>query len=554
MRTHLGSLTTTGDGQRRRRGPHDRGQRRRLGRGRVRPRPGRGRARRPDRHPPARDAPRRPPAAGARRRRPPRKATVYLAPHLRRPVGRRGRHPGQDGRGRRRGRRGRSSATAPTVDLVNLDEHGADVTLLACRRRPRTATPPTGTCPSTSVAAPRGCAPRSTWSARARPCYPIGIYFADEGQHFDVQPYIRHIAPRATSDVLYKGALQGHSRARSSAATCSSSKDAVGTDTNETNRTLILTDGARADSTPFLEIFCSDIKASHGSATGQIDARHLFYLEARGIPRDQALRLIVLGFFREVLDRFDVPGVEDRAMAHIEREIDLADIDRIATTQAQPLRVRRAGLTPTARPRLSHRTPTMADLEIRDLTSHVQGKTILDGVTLDLDKGKTLALMGPNGSGKSTLAYAIAGHPAYEVTGGSDHLQGRGHHRLDARRARPRRRVPRDAVPGRGAGRVGHQLPAHGRQRPARGGPARPPVHAAAQGPDGRPAGRREVPAAVGQRGLLRRREEALRDPADGDAQARDRRPRRDRLRPGRRRAQDRVRGRQRLRGPDLGV
>jgi Fe-S cluster assembly ATP-binding protein len=61
----------------------------------------------------------------------------------------------------------------------------------------------------------------------------------------------------------------------------------------------------------------------------------------------------------------------------------------------------------------------MADLEIRDLTVDIQGKTILDGVTLDLDKGKTLALMGPNGSGKSTLAYAIAGHPAYEVTGGS---------------------------------------------------------------------------------------------------------------------------------------
>lgn len=61
----------------------------------------------------------------------------------------------------------------------------------------------------------------------------------------------------------------------------------------------------------------------------------------------------------------------------------------------------------------------MADLEIRDLTVEVQGKTILDGVTLDLDKGKTLALMGPNGSGKSTLAYAVAGHPAYEVTGGS---------------------------------------------------------------------------------------------------------------------------------------
>jgi Fe-S cluster assembly ATP-binding protein len=66
----------------------------------------------------------------------------------------------------------------------------------------------------------------------------------------------------------------------------------------------------------------------------------------------------------------------------------------------------------------------MADLEIRDLTVEIQGKTILDGVTLDLDKGKTLALMGPNGSGKSTLAYAVAGHPAYEVTGGSITFKG----------------------------------------------------------------------------------------------------------------------------------
>jgi Fe-S cluster assembly ATP-binding protein len=66
----------------------------------------------------------------------------------------------------------------------------------------------------------------------------------------------------------------------------------------------------------------------------------------------------------------------------------------------------------------------MADLEIRDLTVEVQGKEILSGVTLDLDKGRTIALMGPNGSGKSTLAYAIAGHPAYAVTGGSIRFRG----------------------------------------------------------------------------------------------------------------------------------
>ncbi len=166
-------------------------------------------------------------------------------------------------------------------------------------------------------------------------CFPLGIYFADDGQHFDLQPYIRHISPRASSDVLYKGALQGSSRTvfRGNVWV---GHDAVGTDTNETNRTLILTDGARADSTPFLEIFCADVKAGHGSATGQLDARQLFYLEARGIPREQAVRLIVYGFFREVLDRLEAPGVRDRAMAHIEHEIEAADLDRFGVGEVRP--------------------------------------------------------------------------------------------------------------------------------------------------------------------------------------------------------------------------
>jgi Fe-S cluster assembly protein SufD len=162
---------------------------------------------------------------------------------------------------------------------------------------------------------------------------PRGVYFADAGQWFDLQPYVRHFAPHATSDVLFKGALQGKSRTvfRGNIFV---GKEAVGTVTDETNRSLILTDGARADSTPFLEIECSDITAGHGSATGQIDARHLFYLEARGIPRDAALRLIVHGFFREVLAELDLPGVEERALAHIEREVDEADLDAIGVSDA----------------------------------------------------------------------------------------------------------------------------------------------------------------------------------------------------------------------------
>jgi Fe-S cluster assembly protein SufD len=159
------------------------------------------------------------------------------------------------------------------------------------------------------------------------------VYAADEGQWFDMQPYVRHLSPRATSDVLFKGSLQGKSRTvfRGNVLV---TEDAVGTVTDENNRTLILTDGARADATPFLEIFCSDITAGHGSATGQVDARALFYLEARGIPRDQAIRLIVTGFFRDVLDRVGVSLVEDRVMRKVEQEVSQVDLSRLGMTDA----------------------------------------------------------------------------------------------------------------------------------------------------------------------------------------------------------------------------
>ncbi len=164
---------------------------------------------------------------------------------------------------------------------------------------------------------------------------PSGIYVADEGQHFDLQPYMRHLTPHGTSDVLYKGALQGKCRTifRGNVYVRS---DAVGTDTNETNRTMILTAGGRAESTPFLEIECSDIKAGHGSATGQIDASYLYYLQSRGITREDALRLIVMGFFTEVLNRVDMPGVTERTTEHLEAEVANADMDTLAVSAARP--------------------------------------------------------------------------------------------------------------------------------------------------------------------------------------------------------------------------
>lgn len=222
---------------------------------------------------------------------------------------------------------------ASTLDTVSLQEWGDDVRHLSLQK----------------VAAHRDATVRQLSvtvggaTVRLRPevdllgpgasCRPLGLYFADGGQWFDLQPYVRHLAPNATSDVLFKGALQGRSRTvfRGNIYV---HRDAVGTATDETNRSLILSPGARADSTPFLEIECADITAGHGSATGQIDARHLFYLEARGIPRDQALRLLVFGFFREILVEADLPGVEDRALAHIEREIASVDVDAVAVSDA----------------------------------------------------------------------------------------------------------------------------------------------------------------------------------------------------------------------------
>ncbi|MDP8961854.1 MAG: Fe-S cluster assembly protein SufD [Actinomycetota bacterium] len=154
---------------------------------------------------------------------------------------------------------------------------------------------------------------------------PLGVYFSHGGQHFEHHPFIEHVAGHAVSDVLYKGALQGHSRTVFRGHIYVH-RDAVGSDSNETNKSLVLTAGAKADSTPFLEIECADVKAGHGSATGQVDENQLFYLHSRGIPPDEALRLVVFGFFAEVLDRIDIPSVLERTMNHIAEEINAVDL------------------------------------------------------------------------------------------------------------------------------------------------------------------------------------------------------------------------------------
>ena len=160
----------------------------------------------------------------------------------------------------------------------------------------------------------------------------LGLYFADAGQHLESRLLVDHSQPNCRSNVLYKGALQGDPDSRGPDAHTVWVGDvliraaATGTDTFEVNRNLVLTDGARADSVPNLEIETGEIVgAGHASATGRFDDEQLFYLQARGIPEDQARRLVVRGFFGEIISRIAVPAVRDRLTDAIERELAITE-------------------------------------------------------------------------------------------------------------------------------------------------------------------------------------------------------------------------------------
>ncbi|MBB3158012.1 Fe-S cluster assembly protein SufD [Microbacterium proteolyticum] len=149
-----------------------------------------------------------------------------------------------------------------------------------------------------------------------------GLSFADAGQHLESQVYLHHKGPHTVGDVLYKGALQGASARSVWIGDVLIGPDATGTDSYEANRNLVLTDGARADSIPNLEIQTGDIQgAGHASATGRFDDEQLFYLQARGIGEDEARRLVVLGFLSEIVQRIGIPELETELTEAIEREL-----------------------------------------------------------------------------------------------------------------------------------------------------------------------------------------------------------------------------------------
>jgi Fe-S cluster assembly protein SufD len=150
----------------------------------------------------------------------------------------------------------------------------------------------------------------------------FGLYFADAGQHLEQRLFVDHAVANCKSNVLYKGALQGRNAHTVWVGDVLIRKEAEGTDTYEANRNLVLTDGARADSVPNLEIETGLIAgAGHASATGRFDDQHLFYLMARGIPEEVARRLVVRGFLNEIIQQIKVPAIEERLTAAVEREL-----------------------------------------------------------------------------------------------------------------------------------------------------------------------------------------------------------------------------------------
>lgn len=168
-------------------------------------------------------------------------------------------------------------------------------------------------------------APRVHYSGPGGAAELIGVFFADAGQHQEHRLYVDHSAPHCSSEVVYKGALRGEGTHTVWVGDVMIRKEALGTRTFETNRNLVLGRGARADSVPNLEIETGDVVgAGHASATGRFDDEQLFYLQSRGIPASEARRLVVRGFFADVLARLGLPELEERVLARVDGSLEVA--------------------------------------------------------------------------------------------------------------------------------------------------------------------------------------------------------------------------------------
>jgi len=160
------------------------------------------------------------------------------------------------------------------------------------------------------------------YADRGGECEAYGLYFAGDGQHIEHRLLIDHSVPDCRSYVAYRGALQGAGAHTVWVGDVLIRAEATGTDTYEINRNLVLTDGARADSVPNLEIETGEVAgAGHASATGRFDDEQLFYLMSRGISDEEARKLVVRGFFAELLGKIPVEELRDRLGAAIDERL-----------------------------------------------------------------------------------------------------------------------------------------------------------------------------------------------------------------------------------------
>ncbi|MCS4489301.1 MULTISPECIES: Fe-S cluster assembly protein SufD [unclassified Corynebacterium] len=171
--------------------------------------------------------------------------------------------------------------------------------------------------------------PRVRFTAPGGDAELLGVYFADSGQFFEQRLLVDHAQPNCTSNVLYKGALQSHSAEKRAEAHTAWVGDvlirpnAQGTSTYEANRNLVLTEGGRADSVPNLEIETGEIQgAGHAATVGRFDDEQEFYLRSRGIPADEARRLIVRGFFSEVIGKIPFDPIREDLENRILQELE----------------------------------------------------------------------------------------------------------------------------------------------------------------------------------------------------------------------------------------
>lgn len=154
----------------------------------------------------------------------------------------------------------------------------------------------------------------------------FGVYFADAGQHIEHRLFVDHNHPKGQSLVDYRGALQGEHARSVWVGDVLIRPEAVGIETYESNKNLILSEGCRADAVPNLEIETGEIVgAGHSASTGRFDEEQLFYLRSRGLSEDEARRLVVRGFFAQLVNRIGIADVEQALLAKIDRELDQAE-------------------------------------------------------------------------------------------------------------------------------------------------------------------------------------------------------------------------------------